>query len=142
MTTKGVFFSIAGILVLSFLVGFGNANTTPLPETPAAIPKVETVVIEKSSIDGLHIECVADTGFCRVDDTGFCLDPKPNRLSASDGLRTVCVDDTGYYLEPKPNGLSASYGLRTVCVADIGFCCVDDTGFCLDPKPNGLSASD
>jgi hypothetical protein len=142
MTTKGAFFSIAGFLVLSFLVGFRNADTTPWSETSAAIPKEETLVIEKFVSDGLRTECAADIGFCCVDDEGFCFDPKPNGFSASGGLRTRCITYTRNYLAPKLIGFSASDGLHTECVADTGFCCVNDTGFCLDPKPNGLSASE
>ena len=142
MTTKSAFFSIAGILVLSFLVGFRNADTTPLSETKAAIPNERIVVIERSASDGLNTECLADNGFCFVTETGFCIDPKTKGFSASNGLRTACVADSASNLDLMPNGLSVSYGLRTGCEADIGFCCVDDTGLCLDPKPNGLSAND
>ena len=81
MNTKGAFFSIAVILVLSFLVGFGNADTTLLSESLAAISKEKIFVIEKSISDELSIECVADTAFCYVADTGFCLDPKPGGFS-------------------------------------------------------------
>jgi hypothetical protein len=52
MSTKSMFFSIPVLLVLLFLVGCGNAVTTPVSEAPAATPTEETVVIEKSDTDG------------------------------------------------------------------------------------------
>jgi hypothetical protein len=142
MIKKGALFSIAGIFVLSFLVGFRNADKPPLSETLAAIPKEETVITEVSASDGLRTQCVDDIGFCFVDDTGFCIDPKPSGLSAGGGLPTMCVADIGYYSDLKPIGWSTSDEPRTNCVADPGFCLVDDAGFCIDPKPSGSSASD
>jgi len=52
MFSKSVFFSIAVLLVLLFLVGCGNVVTTPVSEAPAATSTEETVVIEKSDTDG------------------------------------------------------------------------------------------
>ena len=48
MFPKSVLFSIAVLLILSFLVGCGNAVTTPVSEAPAAISTEEIVIVEKS----------------------------------------------------------------------------------------------
>ena len=48
MSPKSVLFSIAVLLVLSFLVGCGNAVTTSVSEAPAATSTEKTGVIEKS----------------------------------------------------------------------------------------------
>ena len=128
MNTKGAFFSIALILALSFLVGFGNADTMPLSESLAAISKAEIFVIEKSISDELSTGCRADIG--------VYFDPKPGGVFANEGLCTESVSDTGSNLDSKPNGFFISDGLRTECVADIGFCCVAGTGICADPKSN------
>ena len=70
MVKKGAFLSIAGILLMIFLVGFTNTDNTPFSDIPAPLSNEHTLDFEKAVSEGSRTGCVADIGCCCLDENG------------------------------------------------------------------------